>query len=215
MTDTPAPAEALSILEQATRLMNRELRGKLYQHKNGGVYLEYSRRPGFGQEAGELVFSGIMGAPLIQVTDDVIEDEEIVCYRDVVTGDGYARPARLFDDGRFVSLGLAPTTLSLLTRTETAEAELRLANARLRRITEIAGYCEQHRRDYATDWNHHIKRGTTGDGLGQYARAGMEVSDYAATMLREALALSPENLKWHEARWQAEDERPALAGSPS
>ncbi len=214
MTDTPAPAEALSILEQATRLMNRELRGKLYQHKNGGVYLEYSRRPGFGQEAGELVFSGIMGAPLIQVTDDVIEDEEIVCYRDVLTGDGYARPARLFDDGRFVPLGLAPTTLSLLTRAERAEAELRLANARLRRIEEIAGYCEQHKRDYTADWNHHIKRGTTGDGLGQYARAGMEVSDYAATMLREALALTPQSLKWHEARWRAEDERAAL-GSPS
>lgn len=119
---TPAPAEALSNLEQATQAVNRQLGGKLYQHRKGGVYLAYQRRSvSIGHKAGEFIFSGIMGAPLILATDDIEEEEEIVCYRNVVTYDGYARPARLFDDGRFTPLTLAPA--GLLARAQAAEAE--------------------------------------------------------------------------------------------
>lgn len=134
------------------------------------------------------------------------------------TGAGIMRPVSemgagwaAHPDARLIAAApdLLTTALAALARAEAAETQLRLANARLRRVTEIAGYCEQNMRDYRTDWEHHIKRGTTGDGLGQYARAGMESSDYAATMLREALALTPESLKWHEARWRAEDARAA------
>ena len=114
MTDAPERTpEQMRLLARATDAVNEMLRGKLWLHvKTGGVYLEYDRGDTvFDKKAGDKLFSGIMGAPLIEVTDDFPAGEMFVRYRNVLTGEGWARPARLFDDGRFIPLTLAPAAL--------------------------------------------------------------------------------------------------------
>lgn len=106
-------AEQERVLARATDAVNEMLRGKLWLHvKTGGVYLEYGRADTlFDKKAGDSLFSGIMGAPLIEATDDIEGGELFVRYRNVLTGEGWARPARLFDDGRFIPLTLAPAAI--------------------------------------------------------------------------------------------------------
>lgn len=127
---TPAEcrAEQERVLAQATDAVNEMLKGKLYQHvKTGGVYLEYGRGDHvFDKKPGDKLFSGIMGAPLIEATDDIPAGEMFVRYRNVLTGEGWARPARLFDDGRFIPLTLAPAAL-LAAHAEALEREARMA----------------------------------------------------------------------------------------
>lgn len=120
-------AEQERVLAQATDAVNEMLRGKLWLHvKTGGVYLEYGRGDTvFDKKAGDRLFSGIMGAPLIEATDDIAAGEMFVRYRNVLTGEGWARPARLFDDGRFIPLVLAPAAL-LAAHAEALEREARI-----------------------------------------------------------------------------------------
>lgn len=145
-TDTPTtPAEALAeqerLLKQATDAVNEMLRGKLWLHvKTGGVYLEYGRGDTvFDKKAGDRLFSGIMGAPLIEATDDIPAGEMFVRYRNVLTGEGWARPARLFDDGRFIPLTLAPAAhAEALELLRDCDTELDDLMRRVRRLAQDA-----------------------------------------------------------------------------
>ena len=101
--------------EAAFPVLVQTIGGPLYLHpKSGGVYLELLRRPAHAPlYQGEQVCLGseTTDAREAKVTDNVQPAEDVVFYRNVVTGQLFARPARLFDEpGRFVRLD-APVTV--------------------------------------------------------------------------------------------------------
>lgn len=100
--DRAEAAEALA------GVLAKALGGKLYLHrKTGGVYCEIKRRVAYAPlYAKDVVFvEPETGCDQALVTDSVQMGEEMVFYKNIRTGDFYARPARMFDEPtRFTAL---------------------------------------------------------------------------------------------------------------
>ena len=113
-TESPAespaesPDEQEHVLKQATEQLAQ---GPLWLHKKGNVYVELERTIGRHGAAGEMcAYKNGVGSQTTYpvLTDDVRDGEEVVIYRLLDDHQLYIRPARLFDDGRFTRLTLAP-----------------------------------------------------------------------------------------------------------
>lgn len=170
---TPNPnlkPEQVRVLVQATDAVNEMLQGKLWLHvKTGGVYLEYDRGDTvFDEKAGGKLFGGRMCGPLIEATDDIEAGEEFVRYRNVLTGEGWARPARLFDDGRFIPLVLAPAAHAEALERETALLE-GLTALKKKWEDEYDSHGPEH--DYEEAGGVLIGKGAAADELGELLAA--------------------------------------------
>ena len=114
MARQPSPAalaEQKRALKQATEQLAE---GSLWLHKKGCVYVEIERTIGRHGAPGEVCayWNGVDSQTMYPVlTDEVHDGEEVVIYRLLDGHQPYMRPARLFDDGRFIPLTLAPAAL--------------------------------------------------------------------------------------------------------
>jgi len=82
--------------------------GQLWQHKKGGLYWVVERRatraPLF---EGESLYLDSLPEQAATVTDDIAANEEMVFYvsaNPAFVKKWWVRPARMFDDGRFVQV---------------------------------------------------------------------------------------------------------------
>lgn len=92
--------------------------GDLYRHKDGDLYREVFRSVAADNcPSGEIVEmrQGSANRPFM-ATNIIQRGEQVVAYEEVSTGLPWLRPARLFDDGRFVKEAAQMATFEIKRR---------------------------------------------------------------------------------------------------